>query len=66
MAKCPHCDNSVFSVNIQEISVMATAAHWRGVSYACPSCNSILGVGIDPVALKTDTVEAILAALRKR
>ncbi|WP_158218825.1 hypothetical protein [Roseateles aquatilis] len=29
---------------------------WNAVTYCCPSCSTVLGAGIDPVALKTDEV----------
>lgn len=38
---------------------------WRCDSYCCPYCNTILGVQIDPVALKTDTINELFAALRR-
>ena len=38
---------------------------WRCVSYCCPYCNTVLGVQIDPVALKADTINELVAALRR-
>jgi hypothetical protein len=61
--KCPHCGGIVMTVNLTEVTVSATGQKWVGVSYQCPLCNAILSVGIDPVALKTDLRNEILAAL---
>ena len=32
---------------------------WKGITYLCPKCQTVLGVGIDPVALKTDMVAEV-------
>jgi len=39
---------------------------YKGVSYVCPSmgCHLVLGVGLDPIALKTDLVNEIVKKLR--
>jgi hypothetical protein len=63
---CPKCEGIITQVNLARVSVMAQGNTWVGVSYQCPSCNCVLSVGIDPVALKTDTVEEILKALKRR
>ncbi len=64
--KCPSCKKVPASVNIQAMPVNQNfQAKWNGVSYVCPHCQTILGVGIDPVALKTDTIDGVLAGLRK-
>lgn len=62
--KCPKCDKVVSSVTIEDIDVKVRfQSAWHGISYCCPYCKAILGVGIDPVALKTDTVNAVLQGL---
>jgi hypothetical protein len=37
---------------------------WNCVTYNCPFCFSVLSVGIDPVALKADTVAEVVRALK--
>ena len=39
---------------------------FNGVVYSCPniSCQIVLSVGIDPVALKADTIDGVVKALR--
>ncbi len=65
-SKCPSCEKMFSSVNMEEVKVRGTDTRtWHGVSYRCPMCQACLGVGIDPVALKTDTVSEILKALGK-
>ncbi|MCU1226361.1 MAG: hypothetical protein JWQ42_4454 [Edaphobacter sp.] len=63
---CPKCNASVMSVNLKEIKVNAgNGTGWIGVSYQCALCNTVLSVGIDPVALKTDTIKGVLKGLGK-
>jgi hypothetical protein len=66
MAICPKCSAAVLSVNLEGLPVNAKGGNWNGVSYSCPSCGCVLGVGIDPVALKNDLRDEVLGALRKR
>ena len=64
MAKCPKCDAVISNVNLEDVPIHVNyQPAWRGVSFSCPLCFSILGVGIDPVALKTDLRNEILNAL---
>ena len=64
--QCPKCEAPLSYVRLEDVSVKGVATSWRGVSYICPHCSMILGVGIDPVALKSDTVEEVVRALKKR
>jgi uncharacterized protein with PIN domain len=64
VGQCPHCDSVMRAVQVESVSVkQGFQETWHGISYHCPSCKKILSVGIDPVALKTDTVKAILKGL---
>lgn len=66
--KCPKCDGRPPHVKCEAIDVKTglSGTGWAGVSYLCPLCNVILGVSIDPVALKTDTIEEIQKLLRAK
>lgn len=68
MALCPYCETPVGHVNIQDVTVGGFMAQnqWHGITYACPHCQKVLSVAIDPIAIKTDIVEEILAGLRRR
>jgi uncharacterized protein YbaR (Trm112 family) len=64
MPICPHCKNPIVQVDVEATTLTATPLNtWRGVSYACPTCNSVLSVGFDPAALEEDIVAAVVAAL---
>lgn len=64
--KCPKCEKILSYVSIDGIDAKNSRASWKAISYNCPYCNTMLSVAIDPVALKTDTVNEILKALGKR
>lgn len=59
MGKCPKCDKLIGFVNITQIDVNSGRNKWNGISYNCPFCFSILSVGIDPIAIKTDTLSGV-------
>jgi len=65
MSKCPKCSQFVSSVSLAEVNVNAGTKQWVGVSYSCPFCFSVLSVGIDPVALKSDTVSDVTDEMAK-
>jgi hypothetical protein len=67
MGTCPKCEATVSSVQIRNVTVSAGIGgpSWNGIKYLCPTCNCVLSVAIDPVALKNDIVSAILLALGK-
>jgi hypothetical protein len=68
MGTCPKCGNFVGIVNAfdVEINPMPSPGHtWRGLKYCCVSCGAVLSVQMDPISLKADTVDQLLAALRK-
>ena len=66
--KCPGCGNvPAFGVNMQGVDIKGQDGRsWLGVMYVCPNltCQTILGVGIDPIALKTDTINGVVKKLR--
>ena len=67
MKKCPKCEATITSVSIQEIDgKVGGQSKWKCIAHTCPQCSSVLSVQIDPVALKTDTVDAVVKALRGR
>lgn len=65
MAKCPKCERAIFTARLSAISIPSGTTTWVGVAYSCPSCDVVLSVGIDPIALKTDIVDEVLSGLRK-
>jgi hypothetical protein len=64
--KCPHCDNIIGSVDVETIDINAGMyASYKGVTYLCPRCRSVLSVSMDQLALNHDVVKRLLKALDK-
>lgn len=62
--KCPKCEKPVLRGNLHGCEVgQPMGRTWKAVQINCPSCNTILGIAIDPVALKTDIVGEVLEGL---
>ena len=64
--KCPKCGIVLTHVNIQPIDIRQNMQPaWNGVSYVCPqfSCQTILGVSIDPISIKEDLIRELTRAL---
>ena len=67
IGKCIQCKKMVGHLKIESIEARGGIGgpRWGGINYLCPWCNTVLGAGIDPVALKADTVNEIIKALQK-
>lgn len=62
--KCPKCERTVSRVDVETITINAGAqASYKGVTYLCPSCHSVLGVSMDQIALNEDLKKRLLKAL---
>ena len=48
---CPECKETVSYVEIEEVG--------RAITYLCPSCKCVLGVGPDPKAVEKDIAAAV-------
>ena len=68
--KCPHCTKAIMGVKLHAVDATSTGFSlgegWKAVTYACPSCSKVLGVQIDPVAIKADIVREVTEELFKR
>ncbi len=66
-AICPECNAMVSHLNIQEMTSAALfGTEWRTIAFLCPTCQKILSIQIDPIAIKTDIINAIIDAVRHR
>lgn len=65
--KCPKCEKLVPHVVFHGIDARESFGpnNWKAISYCCPSCQTVLGVQIDPIALKTEVVKDLAKILRK-
>lgn len=65
MNKCPKCEKLIGNVTMTALPGNLGFNQWNCVSYNCPFCNTVLSVGIDPIAIKSDIVDELLERLRK-
>lgn len=57
--KCPKCGVVPNRVDVEQLAASASMFSgevWRAVAYVCPApeCRAILGVQIDPLAIRSD------------
>lgn len=66
MAKCPKCEKICSTVKIVAVDASAGLGSptWKGVFYACPHCQTILGASLDPIALKNDVASAVVKKMK--
>jgi hypothetical protein len=62
---CPKCGNGVTSVGFSNVTIKTGGIDRKGNAYLCMSCSAILSVEIDPLAVKNEIVQAVVAAIKK-
>jgi hypothetical protein len=51
-SKCPKCEQPIGHIKGEPIEIRVTTRDiYKGVSYCCPLCRSVLGVQMDPLAV---------------
>ena len=67
MGECPKCGDIVRHAHFDEIDIAQSPGvagpTYRGYTVICPKCQTVLGAGFDPIAIKADTIRDILKAL---
>jgi hypothetical protein len=66
MSTCPKCGDSVGFVKSIYVDIRTPDQNWVGLSLVCPKCDAILGVSIDPIALKNDIAQEVVDRLQRR
>lgn len=63
--KCPKCENVMPHVLIETPKIKRYRSDaYMGITLSCPHCHAVLSAAIDPIAIKTDIVNSVVAALR--
>jgi hypothetical protein len=63
--KCPKCELEIAAVTAVFTEIKAAGQNsLKGVSYLCPHCQTVLSVEIDPVAMRSATVNRIVKGLK--
>lgn len=64
--KCQHCEAQITKVEVEDVRIcIAGRETWKGYSYACPSCRSILSVEMNPQSLKIDLLNELVKLLKR-
>jgi hypothetical protein len=66
MSKCPKCEKNLPSIKMDSLPGNLGFSSWDCITYSCPFCFTVLSVGIDPVILKTDTIDGVIEALKNQ
>lgn len=66
--KCPSCGATVAHLNATATTSPMGAAQLRTVIFSCPmvGCFAIISAQVDPISIKTDTINGVIAELQKR
>jgi hypothetical protein len=63
--RCPKCDEPVSAVIVEPVDLKQGGEHeWHGASFCCSHCHTVLGVGLDPLALRAYMVSAVINHIR--
>lgn len=66
MSKCLSCSKPLTYINLKGLPIKPLGGgEWNGVVYCCPYCGVVLGVQIDPIAIKKDVVAELLAEMKR-
>jgi phage FluMu protein Com len=68
VGKCPKCEAVVQRAQFDNIEIGSIPGGLgrpilNGYTINCPKCQTILGAGFDPIALKADIVDEVLRGL---
>ena len=66
MNTCPKCEARVGFLTGSYIDIRGPDQSWVGVSYVCPKCDAILGISLDPIALKNEVAQEVVTHLQRR
>lgn len=65
--KCPQCKALLSNVKAEDIGInVGLSPKWQGLSYLCPFCSTILGVGINPLLVGEQIADDVAKKIRAR
>ncbi len=60
LGKCPKCEKIISRVKIEDVDILVGfQPRWKGISYCCEHCNTVLNVEIDPIAIKAEIIDTV-------
>jgi len=64
-AQCPSCRETVQNIVVEDMPMLCDGIRWKGFSYSCPACKTILGVQMNPRALNNELEDKVVTKLKK-
>jgi len=65
-ATCPKCGTVLTTVTAGHTQInVPFGESYDGITYACPTCQTLVGIAMDPIALKNDIIDGLFQRLRK-
>jgi uncharacterized protein with PIN domain len=61
--KCPKCESTIGHVKIESVELKIGRNAYKGITYLCPSCNSVLSASMDQLALTVDIANEVARRL---
>jgi|HubBroStandDraft_2_1064218.scaffolds.fasta_scaffold669531_1 hypothetical protein len=62
---CPKCEKPVTRAKLEMIDLISGTHTYKGISYLCPDCRSVLSVSLDHLTLTADIANAVATRLGK-
>ena len=64
--KCPTCEQLLAELVIDAhiIGKVHASKTFRCINFLCPNCNTVVGSQLDPIPVKTETVDLLMQKLR--
>jgi hypothetical protein len=60
IGNCLKCGETIAHVLVEPVDVRdGLRSKWHGVSFLCPHCHAVVGVGIDPFEIQADMLHGI-------
>lgn len=64
--KCPKCEKVIYDVSVEDIVLkVGFQRAWKGFSYLCPHCKTIISIQMNPLTLNDDLKNNVLNSLKK-
>ena len=66
--KCPKCGKPITELRLDAMKASLDSQDRKlpAVTFACPSCRTVLGAQIDPVTVMSGTVKGVAGAITAR
>ena len=59
VGKCPSCGMTMPHIAGEAVDVKVGQTTYKGVTFRCPRCHTVISAGIDPIAIKSDILDKL-------